>query len=177
MSQAHPREQSIREQRTIEATIKNYVGPPGKIGTIARYLGKQIIRQGSGLMDVNYLESAYKEFDEKNMPTFTEEESCLVLEGWIFDGLSRGMHLEIRYIDFQKELSVVYKGYPVYVERAGDISTFAPFPEWEEKIEKLYAVARKLQQEHHAGEKEEIIEEAKKQKKDLLTRLRMIWGL
>lgn len=76
----HPRERAIREKRTNEAILKNFVGPDGKLGMIARYLGSPIIRQGSGLYDASYLDDPYAVPDENSMPIF-DEESAFVETG------------------------------------------------------------------------------------------------
>ena len=69
-------------------------------------------------------ESAIEVFDEQKA-------------GWHFDGLQRGMHLEITYKESDKNLVVYYKGYLVFKEHAGDLRTYVPHDDWENMIERL----------------------------------------
>ncbi len=135
-------EEKIKTQRMIEATRKGYMGMSGKFGIILQQLGEPIIGHGSPLFEVTYMETPYPEHEEEEMGYFDEDETVTEV-GWLFSGLNRGMHLEITYED--AVLSVYYKGYPVYIERAGDLECFVPNQNWEQNIEQLYEVAIKLQ--------------------------------
>jgi hypothetical protein len=39
-------------------------------------------------------------------------------------------------------LTVYYRGYKVYQEVGGELAAFAPFPEWEEKVDTLFPKAK-----------------------------------
>ena len=167
-------EKLIREKRLMEATKKGLMGSSGKLGTIVKYLGHPIIRQGAeteyySTEDIFDLES------EESIPV--GEDSYVMQEGWVFDGLSRGMHLEIKYLDCDKKLSVYHEGFRVYEEIAGDLEAYAPDPEWENLIERLYKAAT----ERKKIAKEEINEIYRKERLDeqrsFLQRLRSKWGL
>lgn len=97
--------------------------------------------------------------------------------GWHFDGLSRGMHLEIKYEDANKVLVVHYKGHEVYREMAGELFGYAPHQEWEEKIDQLYTVAKKLDDQNKQQERKEEIQEAKHLKDSWWEKTRNKWGL
>jgi hypothetical protein len=96
--------------------------------------------------------------------------------GWHFDGLSRGMHLEIKMLLDSKEITVQYQGYAVYKESGGELEIFAP-GEWETKIEQLYAQAKKKSEVAKIEEKQEIMEQAKADKKSWLQQMKERWGL
>ncbi len=97
--------------------------------------------------------------------------------GWHFDGLSRGMHLEIKYEDANKLLIVHYKGYEVYKEVAGELLAYAPHQEWEGKIDQLYVVAKKLDDQNKRQDRKEEIQEAKHMKDSWWDKTRKKWGL
>lgn len=181
--QIHPKERVLRERRTNEAIMKDYMGPSGKFGVILRFLGMPIIRQGSPLFTERYLEDPYEVKEEGGLPTFDESNSYVEngrdrpYTGYLFDGLSRGMHLEIKYISSDKKLTVDYKGYNVYMEIAGDLYAFAPFPEWEDMISRLYKQAEKKKEKMVAERKSEMIEYARREQAGVLERLRRFWGL
>lgn len=186
----------IKEKRTLEATQKNLMGSEGKLGTILRHLGTPIIahHQGGGLFDQSYLED-WNDLPEDEMPTMSvgEEQSpegwewdttprdpedvSLVQIGWHFDGLSRGMHFEIKYDDQDKILTAHYKGHLVYKEMAGDLAAFVPLQEWEDYVESLYIAARPKEQESQIKERENRKEEVRRAKQSFLQKMRDKWGL
>lgn len=173
MSGYAEKERMIREKRTIEATRKNMMGATGKLGLITKWLGTKIVRQGSGLFDQTFLDDPFVE--EEYMPTLNE--AAISNEGYHFDGLSRGMHFEVKYMHGNSELTAYYKGYLVYKEIAGDLYAYAPFPEWENLVEPLYLEAEKRANK----EKVELDEEKEKSFLRLgqmfIHKLRMEWGL
>lgn len=97
--------------------------------------------------------------------------------GWFFDGLSRGMHLEIKYEEAEKSLTVFYKGYEVYKEMGGELFGYAPHDEWENKIEQLYVVARKINEQRKNDAKSDQTKIAEKIKDSWWERTRKKWGL
>lgn len=178
------KEKAIREKRTIEAAKKNLMGVAGKLGSIARYLGHPIKYQGSGLGDVRSLDDylgerydVYAQWNDDELPTFDEDADFIETIGYIFDGLSRGIQIEIKYLDDTKTLTVHWKGYPVYREIAGDLFAYAPVDDWEDKVNKLYDQARKVAS--RIQEEERAMDEAKarKDQNSFLQRLRLRWGL
>jgi hypothetical protein len=120
------KEKLVRERRTIEATKKNLMGISGKLGVIAKTLGFPIVRQGTGLVDSMYLDDPYEnEVEAEYETTLSGQPGPLAYEdeikeasddfvheeGFVFDGLSRGMHIEIKYWHHNNKLEATYKGY------------------------------------------------------------------
>ncbi len=185
-------EAAIREKRTNLAVKNNLMGPSGKFGVILDAFGTKVMRQGSGLMDVvglndPYEEEAYTEYSptmsEQNGPVAYRDEilemgdEYVYQEGLLFDGLSRGMHLDITYWLASNELKVNYKGYCVYHEIAGELYGYAPFPEWEGLIDKLFKVAKIRAKELRAKEEAEIGERIQEKKASFWEGLKLRWGL
>lgn len=186
------KENIIREQRTIEATKKNLMGPAGKFGTILQAFGTPIIRQGSGLTDSSYLEDPYEDdIYKEHAPTISDQQGPVVYkdeietadsdhishEGILFDGLSRGMHLEIAYWNVDNRLQVSYKGYPVYIEISGELETYVPFDEWESIIERLSKSAKEKVKLIKKQQEEDLGKEIQEKKKSFLKVLRTRWGI
>ena len=188
---SNQKEKAVREKRTIEATKKNLMGQSGKFGIIAQALGNPIIRQGSSLYSSTELEDPYDDFVETEYETTVSGQSGPAMyrdeilessdyveeEGYVFDGLSRGMHLEIQYWFDDQKLTVTYKGYLVYKEAAGELFAYAPFPEWEQLIDKLYKSAKERFKEIKELREVELGEKIKKEKHNFFRRLRERWGL
>ncbi len=159
-------EAAIKESRLILATKNDLMGPNGKLGIICRYLGSKIEKQ-TGL---DYFSDEYSDLLE--LP----EHSEVIDIGWIFDGLNRGMHLEIKYIDADNKLTVDYKGYEVFCEISGDLERYVPNEEWESKINQLFKIAlnkKKQQTEQQNIEKEDLIS---RKQSSFLERLKQKWG-
>ena len=197
MSSQEDFENKIKEERTLEANKKGLVGKNGKIGIILRNLGSPIISQKEGgiYRDVNYFEDYYKDSseDENIIPIleienierpqsseWSEEKSPRVQAtsdaiGLHFDGLSRGMHLEIKYKDFDSELSVSYKGYCVFNETKGELIAYSP-GEWESLIDKLYKVSKEKQRKNNEKQFEESILENEKQKNIWWQKIKSKWN-
>lgn len=171
----HPKERMLRERRLIQATQNNIMGSAGKLGIIAKWLGTPIIRQGSGLFDTNYLENYYDLPDNESLPM--TDDAFIANEGWVFDGLSRGMHLEIKYTHSDKKLTVDYKGYRVYTEIAGELDSYAPFSDWELLIERLYKRAMEKKKANEEVEKEMEQKSMMDNAKEFLQGLRLRWGI
>jgi hypothetical protein len=178
----HQKEKAIREKRTIEATQKNLMGVAGKLGMIGRFLGKPIRFQGSMFADCRdieeYIGMPYGDkLENEELPMFDDEGEFISTIGYLFDGLNRGMHMEIRCMSEDNAITVYWKGYLVYQEFNGELTTYAPFPEWESKIDSLYQqakpIAEKFQKDYRT--KEEL--EARIAQKNFLQRLRYRWGI
>jgi len=97
--------------------------------------------------------------------------------GFHFDGLSRGMHLEIKYEENTSELIVYYKGQIVYKEIKGELLGYAPIGDWEKWIEILYKTAKEKQRNTKEKEFEESIKENEKEKKYWWDKIKTRWGI
>lgn len=194
MSSIRDKERRIKEDRIIQATQKGLIGLDGKFGIIVTNLGQPIIRQSDndfGMFTTSYLQT--EDNDEiKTMDIDGTNDDPQGWEwsggkdripattsqiGWHFDGLSRGMHLEIWYLPESFELKVTYKGYLVYKDIKSEIQAYAPFPDWEDKIDTLYKIALEKEKNRRNKEKHERIEESNAKKLSWLQKLRLRWGI
>jgi len=96
--------------------------------------------------------------------------------GWVFDGLSRGIHMEIKYYEETAELRVDYKGFMVYKEIAGDLDAYSPDDEWRDKVETLYKRARALERDDRKLEQIERHEVGLKRKTAFLRKMKERWN-
>lgn len=97
--------------------------------------------------------------------------------GHYFDGLSRGMHLEIKYYKEMSKIQVHFKGYEVYLELEGELHKFVPNKDWLKIIDKLNIQARNKNKKAIKEQKREAAEEMEKQKASLWQKLKNNWGL
>lgn len=97
--------------------------------------------------------------------------------GMHFDGLNRGMHMEIKYDDIISELVVTYKGYTVYKENKGELLSYNPIDEWEKWIESLYKIAKEKQRKTKEKEFEESIKNNEKEKQIWWEKIKNRWGI
>lgn len=186
------KEKAVREKRTLEAIKKNYTGPSGKFGTIAQALGYPVVRQGTGLYDNSYLDDPYADHIETDYettvsgqlgPQMSRDElldmgdADVQEEGYVFDGLSRGIHVEIQYWYENQQIKVSYRGFLVYKELGGELFTYAPFPEWEELIERLYKAAKNKAKELKKVQEAELTQKLQREKQSFWTKLRYRWGV
>lgn len=186
------KEKVIREKRTIEATKKNLMGQVGKFAVIAKNLGTPIIRQGSSFLDATFLDDPFDDFSDAEFEStasgqagpmmyqdkITEtSDQTVTEEGYLFDGLSRGMHLEIKAWNENGKIEVSYKGHSVYKEIAGELYGYAPSDEWEQLIHKLYRVAQDRRKDIKKIQEQEIGEIIRKEKLSFLDKLRYRWGI
>jgi hypothetical protein len=203
LSKQEDLEERIREQRSIEANKKGFVGQNGKVSVVLRMLGGPVVAQHEGgfYVDTNYLGQPETHEDEptdalgmmRGMPTMgsdanprPESSEWSEMEepgqystrtvGWHFDGLSRGMHLEIKCDESASEFEVHYKGYLVYKEIKGELFAYRPIEEWESWLERLYKTAKELQRKAKEKEFEERIKESEKEKSGWLDSIRSRWG-
>ena len=188
MSTWQQKENLIREKRIIDATRKNYLGPTGKFGAIVKVYGVPIIRQSHG-SDSNYLtedDFTYEEYERtqsgQNGPLVFRDEipefddDSPMMEGLMFDGLNRGLHLEIKHWFETNKISVHYKGYIVYQEDLGELECFVPNKEWEDHIAKLYKSAKPRVGEMKKDEKEAYLKKVESKKASFFERLKRLWG-
>ncbi len=97
--------------------------------------------------------------------------------GLHFDGLSRGMHMEIKYDELEGEIVLSYKGYIAYKEIKGEIVSYVPNKEWEQWIENLYQKAQKMQRKLKEEEFESQMQRAEKKKKEWWREIISRWGI
>lgn len=186
------KEKAIQEKRTIEATKKNMMGSVGKLGMIVQVLGDKIIKEDGGLYDIGYLEDPYTDNSEVQYETtmsgqngpeigkdelpYTEFSQSQEL-GYVFDGLSRGMHLEIKFWHHNQRIDVTYKGYLVYKEIAGELFCYAPFDDWEDMIVRLHKAAKEKSKDLKHLREMAIGETIEEEKRSFWEKLRMRWGV
>lgn len=199
MSKREELETRIKEQRVLEATKKGLIGASGKIGTVLRMLGSDIIYHGEDY-GASFLEPNEDRPEPRNaidmlsyIPTMdTESNSRPVGEEWNevgesyavstrkigmhFDGLSRSMHMEIKYNEETSELSLTYKGYLAYREVMGDLEVYIPNEEWEGWVEKLWTLSRDKQRKQKEEEFKKRTEDAEEAKNTWLESLMKRWG-
>jgi len=199
------KEKVIQEQRTIEATRKNFLGGNGKIGCIVKHLGSEIIDQGDGSFSEYRTIPDFYNLDNDAEPSNSEElqnsipysgdanepvgggwkdqrnyrtdEPSLRMLGWVFDGLSRGLHLEIVYRVDKKELKVVFKGNVVFREVNGELLAYNPYDEWEMPLENLYNFAKTKEKSSTKQEKQDMSVAAESNKSSWLQKMKEKWGL
>lgn len=199
------KEKKIKEQREIEAIKKGLMGISGKIGLIVKLLGQPLIYQSEGssgeivgysstpfyyenndnedeIRTIEVLDDYGMPVQEPNSIEWNSNKSQRIHEtvrsiGWIFDSLSTGINMEIKYIIENAELTVQYDGVYVYKELEGDLKTYVPSDSWELKVESLYKRAKKINEELNKSVKEEKLNKAKKEKESWITRMKNNWGL
>jgi len=170
-------EEKLKEERTFEATQKNLMGINGRLGTIVRYLGNIIMKEGSGLVDTQYLDDQWLLEDEHEEIATSDEEEISFPIGYVFDGLSRGMHIEIKFLEYRKELNVYYQGFEVFKETNGELEKYVPRLDWEEKIDYLFGVAKKVEKNKRKEMESFVKDIAKTKQAEYLEELRSKWGL
>lgn len=103
--------------------------------------------------------------------------------GLSFDGLRFGMHLDIKFMLENTELSVYYQGYLVYREVAGQLLAYVPSNtdepnrDWESKIDYLYKKALPVLKQKTADDAKEDSEKVAKNKLSWLQGIRERWGV
>jgi hypothetical protein len=197
MAQREELEARLKERRLAEATKKGLVGMTGKIGTVLRTLGGPIVAQtenaayldteGGGDdetndplsgMPVMYMDGVSRpEGVEWSDPAVSPTPFGIHNVGWHFDGLGRGMHMEIFYKDESSEMSLYCRGYMVYREIQGDLVCYVPSDEWEGWIASLFKLAKKVQREDKEREFQSKIREAERGKTSWLRDLASRWGI
>jgi len=166
-------EEKIREQRTLEAISKNLMGFEGKLFLIARFLGDPITSQTS---DQTWLETDdFWSEDTDNLPIFSEDESFADI-GYVYNGLSDGLHLEIICQENQSTIKVYYEGHLYYEEEQGTLNRYFPYEILEKHIDNLYERVEKKIQILVKKEKPNQEKQIKKMEFNEVRRLREKWG-
>lgn len=166
-------ESRIQEQRTNEAIKKNYMGMEGKIYLIAKYVGDEIVKQTEAPEILDF-DSIY-ETDPVGIP-YLDEESYSTVQGYHYNGLSNGLHLEITTSEYENSIKVYYKSYIVYHEEGGNLVVFIPHQGWEEIIDKMYQQVQDRIKAIHEKMKKDEEKLLQKLEKEELDRLRNKWG-
>jgi hypothetical protein len=168
------KEEIVKEQRTMEAMRKKLMGSEGKFVCIARFLGHPIISHSS-LIDVKELDDFW-ELEEEEMPIIDENTITRNI-GWIFDGLTFGVNLEIQYLDDFKEIKVNYDGKIVYKEVGGNLELYAPENVWEKRVDEFFIVAQKKEKNNRKQKETEIKEIVRKKQNLILEKLKQRWNI
>lgn len=179
----HEKERQIKNLMTMKAIQDNLMGPGGKFGIIAKYLGSKIHSHNGSNFSQSYMDDPWDmqeegpyQYDSSTIHDSDDLGDPHVV-GWIFDGLSRGLHVEIRYLDYAKELTVSYKGYTVFQEVNGELECYAPDSDWEEPLDRLFLAASHIKQSRDKRRFEEQKVEAKAGALRFLDKLRLKWGV
>lgn len=167
----------IREKRTDEALKKNLMGLSGKPALIAAFLGEPIVGQYSDDYCIDTT-GYYEQIDiEDNELPVLEYDQSLINEGYHFNGLKYGKHIEITCFDYDNLIKIYYKGYKVYEEINGSLECYNPFDEWESIVNYLYNLAeqkgKKMMDQKNQENKEMVINE----QKSFFKRMREKWGI
>lgn len=180
----HDREKQLKDIRTMEAIQKNLMGAGGKIGVIVKHLGEKIRSHGSACLDSTMLSDPWFLEDEDGPNGYSPERIYDMedfgeptVTGWYFDGLNRGMHLEIKYIEDTRDLTVQFKGYVVFREIEGQLDCYAPNEDWEELIERLYSAAHQKAVATGNVRLQENKKTAARKAVAYLDKMRLRWGL
>jgi len=168
-------EQLIKEARTIEAMKNGYIGFGGKFATIAKRLGGPIIKQGGVYTEETEFEDIFKDEDEE-IKDMDEDEIVYEL-GIQYDALSQGINLQILIYYHLAEIKVFYEGQMVYKEVSGELESYAPNQIWENKINQIYSLAKKIEKINKPEENKKNIEEKNKKKNKILEEFRKKWGI
>lgn len=174
------------QARTLEATKK---GINGKLILIAKTYGSPIMGY---YYDNPLVNEDWESFNNTvNDWSEVEEDEVVPKLGFVYDSLNIGVNLEIVVMmkevlnyktkkrEFEKPTKVKcsYRGYEVYREEEGKLMCYAPFPEWEDHVEKIYNQAVGVDKNREKLEKEKEL----KIKKDAITKtlstLRKLWGI
>lgn len=128
------------------------------------------------MMDINYLEDPLADPEETRILKAAVDDDPTKI-GWLYQGYGSGLHLEICYMKTTKQLKVHYKGYQVYHEWFGELQGYAPFPDWEKLIERLYKQAKKRKEEMQELMRPQVEVEEQRKRLNFLQRLRLRWGI
>ena len=196
------KEQQIKEKRKAEAVRKNLMTPNGKFGIIVKTLGQPIINQFEGIDDlIGYSSNdIYYDYDNNELPIMEilDETGSPIEEPnsfewtrknnnrkmtsiknicYFFDGLSRGFNLQIRYLTNESEIIVEYNNDIVYQEFEGDLISYKPLEDWENKIDLLFEKCKKINEKDRKEQREKKIKIVEKEKENWLSKLKNLWGI
>ena len=169
-------EKALKEQREIEAMSKGYMGLEGTFASIAKRLGQPIMRQGSGSFEQTFLEDPFEIHDPEEILSIDEEDNSYEM-GVQFDGLSRGLNMTITLMHYLREITCRFEGKIVYKEIASDLEGYAPDPAWEDKIDELFKLSKKIEKQLKPIERQKLIESNAKKRTEIFDYLKKKWGL
>lgn len=177
------------QARTIQATANN---TNSKLVMIAKTYGSPIMGHyyDSPLMDADWDDFNNPANDWSKIEEM-EDDGNLPKLGFIYDSLKMGTNLEIvvmvrevrnlktgkRELDKPTKVKCSYRGYTVYNEEEGKLLCYAPFPEWEEHVDKVYAKATGTDKKRGDIRKQEDEITRKKATQKALSTLRRLWGI
>ncbi len=163
------------ENRQVQATLKQLTP---KLMCIVKHLGQKIMGNegvGEGLHVTPYDSGIpYLDNEEQQLPTAEDEPYAI---GYIYNGLSIGHNLEIRYLTDDRDLRASYNGYTVYREIEGEIEGYVPNETWENVVDRLYKRAKEKEEQAKKDEKIEKKNTLLKDAKKFLDKLRETWGI
>lgn len=174
------------QARKGEASKKNV---NSKLILIAKTYGSPIVGHyyDSPLTNEDWDSYMNADNDWSKMPEM--EETVIPRLGYVFDSLRSGVNLEIvvkarehinsgkREMDKPTEVRCSYNGYKVYHEDDGVLRCYAPFPEWEKPVDRLYEQAVGSDKRIKMAEVEQEKKVRKEAAKKTLHTLRMLWGI
>lgn len=106
---------------------------------------------------------------------FDEDVSCSFV-GRVFDALSSGYNLWIKYELATDLLTVTWHGNLIYRESEGELTCYVPMKEWEDVLEKLYLKAGERSKKHKEEAEEENKSLSKQKVMSFLDEMRKSWG-
>jgi hypothetical protein len=177
-------EDIIRDKRTNEAVRKGLMSGAGKLGVIARILGDRVISKhgdNHGIspvfenlygFDQNFMADD-DELEEGQLPMMEEGDRHKATAS-LFNGLSRGLHIEIK-LD-GPEIWVQWKGVTVFHEMAGELHAYCP-GDWEPVVDKLAVEARSKENDYIDIAETRNIAIGQRRKEAFLEEMKRKWGL
>lgn len=161
---------SLVDKRTIEAAKKEITK---KLHVIVKAFGRPVIEQ-----TMSY--SMLPDFWELDAPDILESgDDNVYLKGYYFDGLSRGININIKLLFYDlrpAHLEVHYNGTRVYMEVEGELKSFYPHKEWEEALARLYGYAQPVEEQKSMLETEQEQEIERLQTQSFIKKFKALWG-
>jgi hypothetical protein len=168
-------ENRIVEQRTAEAIQKNLMGKQGKLYLISKVLGSPIVTQSDSgnFLDYEWMYGLNEDYDA--LPVMDDSVTSHEV-GYNFDGLTRGINLNIMCNDYSDTIKLYYDGYCYYEEESNQLLRYVPNTLIESHIDSLFGAAENKVREQYRNAKAAEIKEASKLEREELARLRDKWG-
>ena len=167
----------IKEQRTVEAIKKDFMGSQGKLAMICKAFGSPIIYDNSVFEEANTLDidDGFYDKEESEVKTFEEGHASYEVGYW-YDGVNLGNGLEIKFLFYESEIKLYYKTYMRYHEISNTLISYNADGDWEKIIDDLYYHAKKkiIEKNKKTTEVNKIIKE--KNNKNLIDEIRKNWG-
>lgn len=167
----------IKEQRTVEAIKKDFMGSQGKLAIICKAFGSPIIYDNSVFEEANTLDIDDGFYDKEENEVETFEEGHVSYEiGYWYDGVNLGNGLEIKFLFYESEIKLYYKTYIRYHEISNTLISYNTDGDWEKIIDDLYYHAKNkiIENNKKTIEENKLIKE--KNNKNLIDEIRKNWG-